>query len=355
MASEVRGASPRKRGRRGKRREALTDADIGAFVLLGMLPPYVLARAYQWSHWRSPLSEVTPPWTQTALSLILVACCLYYFWSPFVWRTPPVGSLVSAWVGVFCVIAVPFTNRGHAGLPILAAIAAPWWGGFLPHGIWLAWSDRLFRRARKGRGARSALARGVAAEGEGRLKAAVATFQEYLATKPKDWEALCSLGECQQDLGDLGSAEQSFRRCLEVNPESVEAAEGLALLWAERDKDYSRAISALEQPLSKVGEAGGGELVENSLAWVNYLKGDRQEAERHFAAFVAGAKGWRELGVEEDAQFAGLEYRAGALHLALKSDREQAREHLARAIQLSPQSVYAGQARGLLERAQRKS
>ena len=95
-------------------------------------------------------------------------------------------------------------------------------------------------------------------------------------------------------------------------------------------------------------EAGVPEFVEISLAWVYHLKGDNDKAAEHFERALREMN-WDEIGVQEDAQFAGVEYRLGVLYHTLKSDTGKAREHLQKAIRLSPESTYARQAQQVIQ------
>jgi tetratricopeptide (TPR) repeat protein len=189
----------------------------------------------------------------------------------------------------------------------------------------------------------------VSAVQGGRLKEAQAAFEDVVESRPRDWQAWCSLGECRADLGDSNGAENAFRECLDLNPESVEAREGLALVYAERYRDWLHALRTLEELLDMTREAGAPELIEVRIAWVHHLAGNSQSAEQHFAAALAGMREWEQVGVKEDAQFASTNYRLGALYHALRSDVPHALEHLGKAIELSPESVHAREAQRLME------
>jgi tetratricopeptide (TPR) repeat protein len=181
------------------------------------------------------------------------------------------------------------------------------------------------------------------------LREAIASFVGLLEAHPSDWQAWCALGECQYWLGDPDAAERAFDRCLDLNHESVEAAEGKALIWAERDRDWLRSLRALEEILGRIADAGVSEFTELSIAWVHHLKGDAERAREHLDRALTHMSSWESLGVERDAQFADTEYRLGVLHHSLTPDREQALEHLQRAASLSPESIFGRQAAELAE------
>ena len=93
---------------------------------------------------------------------------------------------------------------------------------------------------------RGSCRRAIDASQQGRLREAVVGFQEVLDTAETNWQAWCALGECHYALGDLHAARWAFDRCLELNPQSVEAKQGRALLYGEQDHDWDDGD---EQPL----------------------------------------------------------------------------------------------------------
>jgi tetratricopeptide (TPR) repeat protein len=191
--------------------------------------------------------------------------------------------------------------------------------------------------------------RAIDALQHGRLGEATAAFKEVVSTAQGDWQAWCTLGECQYALGQFDAAQRAFDRCLELNPESVEAAAGRALVWAERDRAWARSINELERILRLTAEAGVPELTELSIAWVYHLQGDTARATDYFDRALDNMSGWESLGLDPDAQFADIEYRIGVLYHSLKSNLDQALEHLRRAAELSPESIFAREAQTRIE------
>jgi tetratricopeptide (TPR) repeat protein len=184
---------------------------------------------------------------------------------------------------------------------------------------------------------------------QGRLKEAAVAFEGLVEIRPSDWQAWCGLGECHYDLGDLDAAERAFNRCLDLNRESIEAAEGKALIWAERDRDWTRSLQTLEATLEQTAKAGVPEFTELSIAWVHHLRGNAERARQYLDTALTHMSSWQSLGVERDAQFASVEYRLGVLRHSLSDDREQALEHLQCAARLSPESTFGRQAAALAE------
>lgn len=191
--------------------------------------------------------------------------------------------------------------------------------------------------------------RAVDALQHGRLGEATAAFEEAVSTAQGDWQAWCSLGECHYALGQFDAAQRAFDRCLELNPESVEAKEGRALLYGERDSNWPRCLALLEEILTVTTEAGVAEFTELNIAWAHYMRGDSAKAQQYFDAALDHMSGWEEIGVELDAQFAETEYRIGMLYHSLKSNRDQALRHLRRAVELSPESIFARDAKARIE------
>ncbi|MBV9229497.1 MAG: tetratricopeptide repeat protein, partial [Chloroflexi bacterium] len=58
-----------------------------------------------------------------------------------------------------------------------------------------------------------------------------------------------SIGSLQRELNQIDEAEQSFLRSLEMNPEQIEAYSELALIYAEVQRDLTKAQDILEQGL----------------------------------------------------------------------------------------------------------
>ena len=174
---------------------------------------------------------------------------------------------------------------------------------------------------------------------EGRLREAEARLQEYLGLRPRDWEAWVYARGVQQSLGEVQESEQSFRRCLELNPESVEAKEGLALIYGERDGDWGRCLAVLEECLKETTEAGVPECM--SSVWRGRtIGGAIGPGERALRGPALGVYLDVE-GIEESAELAGAECGIGIIQQALHHDAERARQHLCQAMRLSPESVYA--------------
>ncbi len=196
---------------------------------------------------------------------------------------------------------------------------------------------------------RRALKRGIDAQRNGRLREATSAFEERLEMTPGDWQAWCGLGECHRELGQLDAAERAFTRCLDLNPKSLEAQEGLACIHGERDNQWSRRLDGLEKVLIETTKAGVPEITELGIAWAHHMRGDVSRALEFFERALDHMSKWPDLGVKLDAQFAETEYQIGVLYDALKSDRDRALEHLRRAAELSPESVFAKRAGELIE------
>jgi tetratricopeptide (TPR) repeat protein len=191
--------------------------------------------------------------------------------------------------------------------------------------------------------------RAIDALRHGRLGEATAAFEEAVSIAESDWQAWCSLGECHHALGQFDAAQRAFERCLELNPVSVEAKEGRALLYGERDHNWPRCLVELAELLTIATEAGVPEFTELNIAWAHSMQGDLAKAEGYFDAALGHMSRWQEIGVERDAEFSETEYRIGALYHSLKSDRDQALRHLRRAVELSPESIFARDAKARIE------
>lgn len=204
------------------------------------------------------------------------------------------------------------------------------------------------------RGLRAAAFRALAG---GHLTEAVRAFEGYLRLNPSDAYVMFRLADCENDQGNLAAAEHWYDKFLELEPESIEAKENLALIWAERRGDHDRAIRALEELQPELRDAGMDDFLHLDLAWVHHLAGRRDKALGHLheAVGLGILKSLQEIeDMRGDTGFADVyyiaeaHYRFAAVSLDAGEDRDRTLFHLRQAIRLSPESVYARDAQTLL-------
>ncbi|HEX8163596.1 MAG TPA: tetratricopeptide repeat protein [Pyrinomonadaceae bacterium] len=152
--------------------------------------------------------------------------------------------------------------------------------------------------------------------------ASIIRLREAIKEFPSSARIWLALGIAQLTGGNNGDAEESFRRSLELDPQSVPALGYLGTTHAERG-DYAQALAFYERAIAADGKQG----VVYYLAADTMLKlpgGDGEKAERYLARAIA------------------LDPTLAAARLALAKIYERAGQwadaatHLERAVQLAP-------------------
>lgn len=91
----------------------------------------------------------------------------------------------------------------------------------------------------------------------GRHDDAIAQFNAILATVPQCADCLYNLGVAHGNKQDWANAEGSFKKLLEMRPESVEAYNGLANVY-NAQKRFDEAIAASQKAAQLAGPAAAG-------------------------------------------------------------------------------------------------
>jgi tetratricopeptide (TPR) repeat protein len=101
-----------------------------------------------------------------------------------------------------------------------------------------------------------AFAEGAKLSNEGKLDEALVKFQEVLKEVPQCAECYANMGAIYMMKDDFAAAEEHYKKALEVNPDTVEAYNGLASLY-NTQKRYKEA-QLMSAEAAKRGTAGGG-------------------------------------------------------------------------------------------------
>jgi tetratricopeptide (TPR) repeat protein len=168
---------------------------------------------------------------------------------------------------------------------------------------------------------------------QGRLDAALAEFDELSKRQPKPVAALTFAGMILQGQGKLDQARDRFSRALELDPEAAVAANNLAWLHAESG---DRLDAALELALRAKAKLPGSPEVDDTLGYVHYKRDSPEQAIPFFERSVKAAP--------ENPTY---HYHLG-LACAKANDRQRAKQHLTRALQLKPDFEGANEARAML-------
>lgn len=154
------------------------------------------------------------------------------------------------------------------------------------------------KEAERVEGIKTAFAQGAELTNAGKYDEAITKFNEVIAQVPKCAECYVNIGAIHSRKQEWDKAEESYKKALEVNPDSVEAYNGLANVYNSQKK--FKEAQAMSNEASKRGgaTAGGGnaESLYNQgvIAWnandfpkaqelfAAALKVDDKHAEAHF-------------------------------------------------------------------------
>ncbi|HSD30075.1 MAG TPA: tetratricopeptide repeat protein [Vicinamibacteria bacterium] len=118
----------------------------------------------------------------------------------------------------------------------------------------------------------------IALAHEGKVDAAIASYEAVLATAPGVPLVHYNLGAAYKKKGDLPKAEASLRKAVELDPGFVDGYVGLATLLAESGKP-DEAIAAIQQGVAANGQSGR---LQYALGVLAEGKGDTATAMQAF-------------------------------------------------------------------------
>ena len=175
----------------------------------------------------------------------------------------------------------------------------------------------VLKRVPKHHDATAGLAKVRAAQG--RYDEAVALYEKAVAIAP-DPVMIGILGDLYARAGDEARARACYDRVERATADWAEYRRVRCLFDCDHDRDLPRALELARQDVAERQDAGG----YDALAWA-LLKNDRpDEASRAIAAAL-------KVGTKD----ARIDYHAGLIYRRL-GDREQARQHLRRALARNP-------------------
>ena len=106
-------------------------------------------------------------------------------------------------------------------------------------------AEQAKKEAERVEGIKTAFAQGAELSNAGKYDEAVAKFNEVLALVPKCAECYINIGAIQSRKQDWAKAEEAYKKAIELNPESVEAYNGLANVYnAQKKFSEAQAMSA---------------------------------------------------------------------------------------------------------------
>jgi len=194
---------------------------------------------------------------------------------------------------------------------------------------------------------KTAFSEGVALSNAGKNDEAIAKFNEVLAMVPKCVECYSNIGANYAQKKDWAKAEESYKKAIEVDPNSAEGYTGLANVYnAQKKFDQAAEASAQAMKLSSAAGAAGGAAGGGGNPSASFNQG----VILWNAGKIADAKKQFEDAVKADPKLAEAHYWLGMANLnegtpdALKA----AVPHFDEYLKLAPTGQYAEQAKGIL-------
>lgn len=108
-----------------------------------------------------------------------------------------------------------------------------------------------------------------------RFEEAAEALQEYLSKHEETPRVLFLLGAAYERSGNQVEAEKSFRRLLELTPDSPDALNYLGYMWAEQGENLPEALDFIQRAVA--ADPDNGAYVD-SLGWVFHRLGRHEEA-----------------------------------------------------------------------------
>jgi tetratricopeptide (TPR) repeat protein len=168
---------------------------------------------------------------------------------------------------------------------------------------------------------------------QGRLPDALREFERVIARDPRSVSAQTMAAFLIEAMGRTDEAVTRYKRVLELDPRAPVAANNLAWLYVEGDRDLDVALQLAQVAKERLPEAAA---VNDTLAWIYYRKDLPDMA-------LSPLK----LAVEREPDNAMYHFHLGLVYLKT-GDVETARESLARALKIDPNFRGAAQARQAL-------
>jgi tetratricopeptide (TPR) repeat protein len=122
----------------------------------------------------------------------------------------------------------------------------------------------------------------------GQYDEAIAKFNEVLVEVPKCPECYLNIGSVNTQKKDYDKAEEAYKKALELDPESVDAYNGLANIYNSQKK-FKEAQAMSAEAGKRAGAAPGGASAESlyNQGVIAWNANDAAKAGEHFAAAVA--------------------------------------------------------------------
>ncbi len=141
---------------------------------------------------------------------------------------------------------------------------------------------------------------------DGQYQAAIASYTEYLTTKPKDIKSLYNRGRAYEELGQTERAKGDFIKVLDLAPENLNANMSMGKYWYNKNS-YDRAINFFNKVIQVDGRVSDAYMFKGRAY---HQKGEFEEAIESY-----------NFAIEFDKRNADAFLYRGALKVALNQKR----------------------------------
>jgi tetratricopeptide (TPR) repeat protein len=191
---------------------------------------------------------------------------------------------------------------------------------------------------------KTAFDEGVTLSNAGKNDEAIAKFNEVLGQVPKCVECYSNIGANYAQKKDWTQAEASYKKAIELDPNSADAYNGLANVYnAQKKFDQAAEASAQAMKLASAAGAAGGAAGGGASASAMFNQG----VILWNAGKIADAKKQFEDAVKADPKLADAHYWLGMANLN-EGKMPDAATHFDDYLKLAPTGQYAEQAKGIL-------
>jgi putative PEP-CTERM system TPR-repeat lipoprotein len=168
---------------------------------------------------------------------------------------------------------------------------------------------------------------------QNKLAEAQKEFEVIAAQQPKSIGAHTFVAMAMQVQGHTAEAEKRYQQILTIDPLAPIAANNLAAIWVEQNRNLDAALQLAQTAKSRMPERPE---INDTLGWIYYKKG-----------LAAMAVGPLLQAADKAPKNATIQFHAG-LALARAGNKPEARKHLEAALALAPTFAGADEARQTL-------
>jgi len=167
----------------------------------------------------------------------------------------------------------------------------------------------------------------------GETDQAIATWQQWLGSHPRDPRALVLLGTLSEAKGDANKAMDYYKKTLEIVPGQPMASNNLAYLMVENGQNVDAALTLAQTARRSMPDSPS---TADTLAWVYYHKGT-----------YSSARDLLEDALKVDPNNASMHYHLGMVYGKL-GNKTDAQTQLKKAASLAPNTQTAKDANAAL-------